>query len=144
MDKLKGKLTIGRRGIIGEDYISIELEDSNSHLKVVELDISLDNLMRALTNLACVGCEYTINKKAINLFGKIQEVKTISMPSKILDGVYDKETKSRLVNIWFGEQQFLGNISKEWSIKSDGVNSRQDTRDEHRLVICRFVDKKEV
>lgn len=144
MDKLKGKLTIGRRGIIDEDYISIELEDSNSHLKVVELDISLDNLMRALTNLACVGCEYTFNKKACDLFGKTQETKTISMPSNLLDGVYNKESKSKIVKNWFGEQQFLGNISKEWSIKCDGTGSRQDIRGEHRIILCRFVDKKEV
>ena len=144
MDKLKGKLTIGRRGIIGEDYISIELEDSNSHLKVVELDISLDNLMRALTNLACVDCEYEFNKDNSNLFGKIQEVKTISMPSKMLDGVYDKESKSKIVKNWFGEQQFLGNISKEWSIKCDGTGSRQDTRGEHKIILHRFVDEKEV
>lgn len=144
MDKHKGKLSIYRRGIIGEDFITIELEDSNSYTKVVNIDISLDNLMRALTNLASVNCRYEFNKDNSNLFGKIQEVKTISMPSKILDGVYDKESKSRIVKNWFGEQQFLGNISKEWSIKCDGTDSRQDIRGEHRIILCRFVDKKEV
>lgn len=144
MDKLKGKLTIGRRGIIGEDYISINLEDSNSHLRVLELDISLDNLMRALTNLSYVDCEYTFNKKACDLFGKTQEVKTVSMPSNLLNGIYNKKSRSKIVKNWFDEQQFLGNISKEWSIKCDGIDNRQDTIGEHKLVICRFVDNKEV
>lgn len=139
MDRLKGKLTIGRRGIIGEDYISIELKDDSSLLKVLELDIPLDDLTRALTSLASVECEYTLNKKATNLFGKTQEVKTITMPSSILENVYDKETKSRLVNIWFGEQQFLGNISQEWRIKCDGTTMRQDETGEHKIVIQRFV-----
>ena len=139
MDRLKGKLTVGRRGIIGEDYISIELKDDSSLLKVLELDIPLDDLMRALTGLASVECEYTLNKKATNLFGKTQEVKTITMPSSILENVYDKETKSRLVNIWFGEQQFLGNIPEEWRIKCDGTTIRQDKTGEHKIVIQRFV-----
>ena len=51
MDKLKGKLTIGRRGIIGEDYISIELEDSKYISKLV-LDSVVRNLYKALTYIS--------------------------------------------------------------------------------------------
>ena len=57
MDKLKGKLTIGRRGIIGEDYISIELEDSNS-----TYDMSLFNLAYQYRELFMAAEKRRVNR----------------------------------------------------------------------------------
>ena len=53
----KGKLTICRHGIIDEDYISLQISDKNSSKPVIEAKISLENFMRALTNLSSVEME---------------------------------------------------------------------------------------
>lgn len=70
---LNGKLTICRHGIINEDYITLRIEDEKSSSLVLDAKITLDEFMRALTNLSATKCEFEINEKGLDVWGKEKE-----------------------------------------------------------------------
>ena len=66
----KGKLTICRHGIIDEDYISLQISDKNSSKPVIEAKISLENFMRALTNLQVLKWSIKLDRNFQNFGGR--------------------------------------------------------------------------
>lgn len=134
---LNGKLTICRQGMIGEDYIALKVVDEKSSSLVLNAKISLGEFMRALTNLAATKCEFQINEKGLNIWGKEKEIKTVYFDNP---NRYSNEEKSKeSVRKHFEEN--YGNT--EWQIWSDGTNQQQTDKLYH-YIICRYINNSEV
>ena len=68
---LQGKLSITRNSL---GVITIELEDKNSSLTLLEIEMTPHDFALALTNLSSQPCQFTIYG-GVNLAGKKLEVK---------------------------------------------------------------------
>ena len=77
--KLNGKLSISRPSYSsGKEAITIKVMDEDAHLRILELEVPLENMMKALTGLSGVACEINmIENERFNLLGKELEIKTI-------------------------------------------------------------------
>ena len=97
-----GKLTICRQGIIGEDYITLRIEDEKSSSLVLNTKISLDEFMRALTNLSATKCEFQINENekigivGVNGAGKTTLFKVILKEQSLDSGSVITTNKKRI------------------------------------------------
>ena len=120
----QGKLTILRHGSIGEDNIVIRLEDEKSGCRVFELEISLENFTRAITNLSSQDCDFLLNIKDINKFDKQKEVKTIYMDRP---------------DYFCSQLKNNGEIEQDWQIWTDGTNQQQNNPQKYHYCICRYV-----
>ena len=131
-----GKITICRHGLIDEDYISLEILDCNSSSSVIKVKITLDEFARALTNLSHCKCNYEVNKKDIDIWGKVKEVKTVFFdnPNK-----YSNKEKTK-ENVKKHFEENYGNT--EWKIWSDGTTQQQNDELYH-YIICRYVEESE-
>lgn len=134
---LNGKLTICRHGIIGEDYITLRIEDEKSSSLVLNAKISLDEFMRALTNLSATKCEFKINEKGLNVWGKEKEIKTVFFDNP--NRYSNKEKSKESVRKHFEEN--YGNT--EWQIWADGTMQQQNDELYH-YIICRYINNSEV
>lgn len=139
----KGKLTICRHGIIDEDYISLQISDKNSSKPVIEAKISLENFMRALTNLSSVEMEYKVRQEFAELWGKTVEAKDILIPMDYKKISTNNEEMKKEVERYFKSMQNKGVYGKEWKIKSDGVNRQQNIADRWKITICRYIDEEQ-
>lgn len=135
----KGKLTICRHGIIDEDYISLQIADMNSSKPVIEAQISLENFMRALTNLSSIEMKYKVRQEFADLWGKKIEAKDILLPMSF--NTFNKDEISREVTRYFTSLQNKGVYGEEWQIKSDGTNRQQNVANCWKITICRYVDE---
>ena len=68
---LNGKITI----LINSDRTTISLEDENSRLTVVEIELTPEQLSQALSRLSNTPCKFTFNQSG--LIGKIHECKKL-------------------------------------------------------------------
>ena len=134
---LNGKLTICRHGIIGEDYITLRVEDEKSSSLVLNAKISLDEFMRALTNLSATKCEFQINEEGLNIWGKEKEIKTVFFDNP--NRYSNKEKSKESVRKHFEEN--YGNT--EWQIWSDGTLNQQNGN-LYKYIICRYINNSEV
>lgn len=77
-EELKGRLSISRNTNTntGDNSLVITVEDAESHRKFLQINISANDLIGALSNLYGQNCTYTINEKAA-LNGHRQETKKI-------------------------------------------------------------------
>ena len=133
----QGKLTILRHGSIGEDNIVIRLEDEKSGCRVFELEISLENFTRAITNLSSQDCDFLLNIKDINKFDKQKEVKTIYMDRPDYFCSQEEIRKEVLKNLQ--ELKNNGEIEQDWQIWTDGTNQQQNNPQKYHYCICRYV-----
>lgn len=136
----KGKLTICRHGIIDEDYISLQISDTNSSKPVIEAKISLENFMRALTNLSSVEMEYKIRQEFAELWGKTVEVKDILIPMAYEKISINNEEMKKEVERYFKSMQNKGVYGEEWMIKSDGTSRQQNVAGMWKMTICRYIE----
>jgi len=84
--KMVGRLTISRRGcVVGEETMCIEIEDDN--VVFVKMELSLADMMRALTGLGMVRGDMTVGN--LDVVGKVCISDTIEFP--VGDGYRDKE-----------------------------------------------------
>lgn len=139
----KGKLTICRHGIIDEDYISLQISDKNSSKPVIEAEISLENFMRALTNLSSVEMEYKVRQEFAELWGKTVEVKDILLPMDFTEISTKLDEIKKEVERYFKSMQNKGVYGKEWTIKSDGTSRQQNVAGMWKVTICRYTGENE-
>lgn len=139
----KGKLTICRHGIIDEDYISLQISDKNSSKPVIEAEISLENFMRALTNLSSVEMEYKVRQEFAELWGKTVEVKDILIPFDFTQISTKQDEIKKEVERYFKSMQNKGVYGKEWIIKSDGTSRQQNVAGMWKVTICRYIGENE-
>lgn len=134
-----GRLTICRHGIIDEDHISLQIADRNSSKPVIEAEISLENFMRALTNLSSVEMQYRVRQEFADLWGKKIEAKDILLPMRF--DTFNKEEISKEVVRYFKSLQNKGVYGEEWQIKSDGTNRQQNVANCWKITICRYTEE---
>ena len=134
-----GKLTICRHGIIDEDYISLQISDKNSSKPVIEAEISLENFMRALTNLSSVETKYKVRQEFAELWGKTVEVKDILIPMDFTQISVKQDEIKKEVERYFKSMQNKGVYGKEWAIKSDGTSRQQNITGKWKITICRYI-----
>lgn len=71
----KGRLSIGRiNSNMEDDYISIDVEDTNSRTHFLTMKLSLEDMMLALTG--CSGIAVEMEFRGLNRLGKVRETKT--------------------------------------------------------------------
>ena len=128
----EGKLTITRIGIIGEDKISIKLKDSNSTIPVIEIEISLEELMRALTGLASVPCEcYMTPTELLQYVGYARVVADEYMDKPNTFKVEElRELITKDFTLKYG--------GTDWRILDDGLTSKQEG-DKYKYRIFKYV-----
>ena len=134
-----GKLTICRHGIIDEDYISLQISDKNSSKPVIEAEISLENFMRALTNLSSVETKYKVRQEFAELWGKTVEVKDILIPMDFTQISVKQDEIKKEVERYFKSMQNKGVYGEEWMIKSDGTSRQQNVTGKWKITICRYI-----
>lgn len=116
---LNGKITISRQGKIDDDdKMVISIEDSNSSLRVIEIELSLENFARAITNLAFVDCSFVMWGNS-DLIGKKMEVKyeTVDM-GKSFRSLRDNEESKKIVRdaiSKFEVEGWIGNDSDSFN-----------------------------
>lgn len=77
---LQGELDLSRRrDSDNNDYIHIEVIDSLSRARFFQMNVSLEAMMCALTNLAAQPVEFELTPE---LVGKTRENKTVVIPCK--------------------------------------------------------------
>ena len=134
-----GKLTICRHGIIDEDYISLQISDKNSSKPVIEAEISLENFMRALTNLSSVETKYKVRQEFAELWGKTVEVKDILIPMDFTQISVKQDEIKKEVERYFKSMQNKGVYGEEWMIKSDGTSRQQNVTGKWKIKICMYI-----
>lgn len=85
----KGYLSINRAGDGLEYWMSIKLEDVSSGITFLEVRLSLENMMKALTNLGNIDCTFKL--RGIENVGKGYEHKTELVKVKRTFGITDEE-----------------------------------------------------
>lgn len=118
MKTLKGKITIGKTSSRDGDYVMIELEDSLSHCRVVEVRMSIEDFGQAILGLACQKCEFDLNDSGV--IGKTHEYKeeVVPVPDDFNShgGNFEKLAAKALapfeVDGWVGRKEDLKNFHR--------------------------------
>jgi hypothetical protein len=129
--KLPGKLTITHPTGGNTDYMCIQVEDDVSGITFLELRISPEALMHALTARAFQDC--TLELRGLHNLGKKRELKYECIPYAPVYGKGERDAKQRAlapfeVDGWQGSARDLGNFHKGNQI------------DGYRVSFTRFVD----
>jgi hypothetical protein len=129
--KLPGKLTITHPAGGGEDYMEICVKDNVSSITFLELRISPEALMHALTARAFQDC--TLELRGLHNLGKKREHKYELVPYVPVWGKKEHAAKQRAlapfeVDGWRGNSLDLGNFHRGNQI------------DGYRVSFTRFVD----
>jgi hypothetical protein len=139
-----GKLTISRIGNTSEDYMQIELSDSNSGLRVLDVEIDVVELMRAITNLGYRPCKFRLYAvKDVGDIGKKKIVKTIKM--RIPKEIYSNSYKDRGAEVY----KYASPLCE---VDGWEINNRGDLSNHHKIdkydgddviinaLICKYVE----
>jgi len=137
---MQGKISICRQGLYkGEDEkLCMSITDEGSGCRVIELDISLEDMMRALTGFSSQECEiqFVFPEKVRNILGKNKECKRIDMlVGKV--SKYSKEGEKLIkdmITIELARPEYQG-----WILWDDGIRTQQNKTGIHSYVICRYV-----
>jgi hypothetical protein len=133
---MSAKVTIGRRtNQDNEGSVSISIEDRESGLKVVEVEMSLIDFAQTITGLACCDAEYRFkpSQSTVDNIGKTREIKDIFVGK--VDGVYDRGKRNALINKSIKDS---GELVDGWALHDDGTRSQQNGLN-HKVVLKRFV-----
>ena len=89
---LKGKIDITRPSRYdGKDVISITLKDDSSLVRFLEIELSPETMMMALTGLS--GQEVEFKVRNLELVGKkrLYEPGTVDIPRSVIGNIYSKD-----------------------------------------------------
>lgn len=135
-EKSGARVSISRPHGSGKDYIRLEIDDNRSSITLVELEIDLESFAKALTGLQSVPATYLqcIDENDIHKINK----------RKVTEHVYC----NRLSSVSSTKEDQRAEVFKHfnhvyrsqgWELWSDGTRSQQRS-DEHRYVICKYVE----
>jgi hypothetical protein len=129
---IEGKLTITRRhGSGDETFMYIELEDDNAVISPIEIKISPENLMLALTAFACQECTFSVSN--LDKVGKVREHKDLKFPVVGSDKKNAiEECKKHTPEGWIARESYNSQDSFTYV---DGVNYIAKTQ------LVRWVDR---
>lgn len=135
---MKGRLTICRTtSNMRGDYITLRVKDDSSAIGIIELQVELEDMMKALTGLSEVGCDIVkvVNNKQVSNLGKLL----------IADTVYCKKIPFTLDGKESQKDEVLRDFREKyqgdgWELNYDGTSSRQDGR-EHHYHIRKYIEK---
>src|SRR5216684_237591 len=135
---LKGSISISRVNCShGNDYMSLRVRDAASHCQFLEVTLSLENLMRALTAEAEIPCEFTLTENAP--LGKIREYKTENLP---LLGYRPKDAER--VRAFLTEHEVEGWVANQADItNSNRHTTHKDRSRTARVGFTRFIEREE-
>lgn len=128
----EGKLTINRIGNIGEDKIILRVRDTNSTIPILEIEVSLEEFMRALTGLASVPCKgYLTSTDLLKYVGYARVVADEYMDKfNVLNA---EEARSLIAKDFI--EKYKGT---DWKILDDGLSLKQEG-DKYRYKVFRYV-----
>lgn len=108
--KLKGKISISKVYVCGkiaqDSYISIEIEDELSSVRVIQANLSLKDFANAITGLSNLPCEFELG--GIENIGKQLEVKTeevVISESAFYDQAIREGVRKYEVDGWIGRDK---------------------------------------
>jgi len=131
----KGKITISRPCSSREDeVVSITIQDEDAKVQFVEVEVSLANMMQAITGLGNVPCEFVT--RGLESVGKVREAKSLEFEIGCESWRMDKDmayAKAR-------EACPVGWIASEYFGSKDSFFSR-DGKNYARTTIVRWVAK---
>jgi hypothetical protein len=117
----------------GDTSIAITIEDADSHLTVLRVNLSLENFAACITGQACMPAkvERWIGANAHNV-GKTLEVRDLKLAGR---APWKDSDASR----WVLSHPDLV-LADGWELYNDGVGTQQHG-DVHRVTLCRYVEK---
>ena len=131
----KAQVTISRPSYSSDKKaIVISIDDFDSGIRVMDLEMTLEDFAECLTGLANCSAvvEHWCGKRAKDL-GKIVEPKTVHLSGQ---PPYDKDEAAK----WVRAHPELSILLKEgWIISSDGTRSQQPSPTHHTVHLVRFV-----
>ena len=134
---MEAKVTISRQNHSHkDDSIAISIDDANSGLNIVKVDLELSIFAAAITGLGFVSAEIQ-RKPTMNMvenLGKTREVKPLFVEKNNLYGDEGKElTKKRIEEELRVNPEFAG-----CKLHDSGLTSQQNGT-MHRASVCRYV-----
>ena len=132
MKILAGELSVFRHGLISEDEVVVELKDSNSRDKVIEIHIGLADFTRALTGLSGVDVNYSILEDMSKL-GLEKHLRTVSFPHPV---GYTRTQLAELVRKDFKENKYE---EEGWQLFNDGTDRQQDYKN-YKYTLVRWTN----
>lgn len=135
--KLKGMLSITRRRLDEGFVMEMELVDKMSGSHFLQVDISPENLLLAITTFADQECEFELG--ACEYIGKQQEVKRLRIPGIQLkwNGVrcQSKEEFARDFAEAVKPYEVDGWEADKW----EGYNDRRQSKEGYEVVFRRYI-----
>lgn len=130
-----GKITISRP-YGGEDYVQIQIKDSDSSLKLVELKLTMEDYAYLITGLSEIDCKVTgiISEDNFHKLGKTKYVEYIPI---IVEG----KNKWDIQKMIKSDPEFLNQFipfEDGWLLWSDGTKSQQND-EYYKIIICRYL-----
>ena len=122
MKNIEGKLTITRRRNNDDvDYMNIELEDEDAGITPIEIKVSCEALMKALTGFGYQPCEFST--RHLEHVGMVKERDSISFPIPDADwgkrkGVAIEEAKNHTPEGWIAAESY--NSQNSFTRNPDG------------------------
>ena len=105
---MDGKITISRRNYgCGKKVISIEVKDTSSRIRFLDIELSLEDFAECLMGLSEIDC--SIKTRGLEHIGKTMETDTINfkMPSVVHDkNIAYKIAESKAPNGWIASSYF--------------------------------------
>ena len=119
----------------GESSIAITIEDEDSRLTVLRVEMTLADFASCVTGHGHMPAkvEHWIGKHVVNV-GKTLEVRTV-----LLTGRPPHEKKAAAK--WVREHPELNHQTVDgWTIGDDGTGSQQNAQDKHYISLRRYVE----
>ena len=130
MKEIKGKITITRTASNRrDDFISIYIGDANSGLRIMEIEIELEQFALLITGLARQDC----NIEIYDNYGKIGK-------KKVTKNVWCKRVCEKGLQRKIVLEDYK-QYKDEWEIWDDGTSTQQNAKD-HHYILCKYVEEK--
>ncbi len=133
---MKGNLTISKPTNISlGQHISIKISDEKSGMKIVELNLSLEDFAKCITGQAHMkgDLDFVIREEDRKKVGKKKELRTLCCEKQS----YSKNEQRMTVLSHF--DQWRREMGEEWEIWSDGTTTQQ-RNSHHEYTVCRYVE----
>ncbi len=138
--KLSAQLSLEKVSGGAKEYIGIQIFDKNSDTRFVDLQISLHDMMQALTGLGRVNCNMEVRE--LQNVGKLKQTLLVEFP---VDGFRDKASAYRQLAITCPQGWEFDSSSSLFN-SQDSFFKKEQASDQYwaRAWVYRYVDTQEV
>lgn len=137
MNKCKNKtvnVTISKRYFDDKKCMSISIQDENSGIKIIEIEMNMESFLDAITGLAYSKgtIKFLPDKKSFDNIGKKRETKSIFVERP---PAYDSEERIKSIK---ESVEKSNELVDGWHLFDDGCRSKQNGK-KHKVVLKRYV-----